>query len=180
MEREGWLANYNGPGGPDWLLGLACSALIAAEIQTQGARDRVQSAAAYYFDSPWVPQIHTLAIGIDAIVLLTAVVWLVSPWKRIAQSAMYFIAVFGFALCWGEVFYALQLQKNAVYELQQLPFIPVNNVGVAGAQVFGSYLILKSPSGKLGGWQSWVVKVGLCVAFWFFQFMLWQMIVPSR
>jgi hypothetical protein len=45
--------------------------------------------------------------------------------------------------------------------------------------VFGSYLILKTPSGKVQGWRAWAVKLALAVAFWFFQSMVWQMVVPK-
>ncbi len=179
MKSSPFFEKYSGPGGPDWLVAVACSMLIAAEIQTQTARQRIQSGASYYFDSPWVPQMHTLAIVIDGLMVALAMLWMVFQLKRFAQVGMVIVAVLGFALCWIEIVYALNLQAGTVYKLPGLPFQPVNNVGVIGAQVFGGYLILKTPSGKVQGWRAWVVKLALVTAFWFFQSMVWQMVVPK-
>jgi hypothetical protein len=179
MKGSPFFEKYRGPGGPDWMVAVACSMLIAAEVQTQSARQLVQSGAAYYFDSPWVPQIHTLALVVDGLVIALVMLWMVFQLKRFAQVAIVGVAALGLALCWFEVLYALRLQEGTVYVLGNLPFQPVNNVGVAGAQVFGSYLILKTPSGKVQGWRAWAVKLALAVAFWFFQSMVWQMVVPK-
>ena len=172
------LERFRGPGVVDWIAGLGCSVLIAGEVQMKGAREMLQSAAAYYFDSPWVPQIHALALTVDAAMIALVMLWLVSPFKRASQIAMTVVAAIGLLLCWAEIVYAVRIQAGAVFVLQQLPFQPVNNFGVGGAQVFASYLIFKFPSGRLAGWRSALVKVGLCVAFWMFQFMVWQMVAP--
>jgi hypothetical protein len=169
---------YRGPGGPDWLVAVACSTLVAAELQTQNARRQVQSGASYYFDSPWVPQIHTLALVIDVAIVAFAGVWMVFQLKRFSQTAMLFVAALGLALCWLELVYALQLQSGTVFVLNGLPYQPVNNVGLIGAQVFGTYLVFKTPSGKVHGWRAWTVKLVLAVALWFFQSVVWQMVVP--
>jgi hypothetical protein len=152
------------------------SELIAGEFKTQGERDRLQSAVSYYFDSPWVPQIHTLALVVDGLLIGLALLWLVTPLKRLGQVGMPIVAAAGLVLCWAEVLYAQRLQEGAVYVLLQMPFRPVNNVGVIGAQVFGTYLILRSPSGRLVGWRAWLVKAGLALGFWFFQAAVWQMV----
>lgn len=174
---EAALDRYRGPGAVDWIAGLACSGLVASEIQLGKTREMVQSATAYYFDSPWIPQLHTLALTVDVSMLALVMLWLVSPLKRACQVAMSTVALIGLVLAWGEVLYAVRLQEGAVFVLQNLPFQPVNNFGVAGAQVFASYLIFKLPSGRLTGWRSVLVKLGLCFAFWMFQFMVWQMVV---
>ncbi len=178
MKSSPFFEKYRGPGGPDWMVAIACSMLIAAEVQTSASRQQIQSGVSYYFDSPWVPQIHTLALVIDGLIIGLAVVWMVPRLARFAEGAMVAVAALGLLLCWFEVVYALRLQAGTVYVLPSLPFQPVNNVGVLGAQVFGSYLILKSPSGHMQGWRAWAVKLALAVAFWFFQFMVWQMVAP--
>lgn len=178
MKSSPLFEKYRGPGLADWLVALACSALIAAEIQTQGASQRAQSAASYYFESAWVPQIHVAALVVDGLMLLLAMVWLLTPTRKFARSAMTVVALAGLALCWGEILYALRVQEGAVYRLDGLPFQPANNAGVIGAQVFGTYLLLRAPAGRLEGWRAWAVKLALAAAFWVFQFMVWQMVVP--
>jgi hypothetical protein len=177
MKNSPLFEKYRGPGAADWLVTLACSALIATEIQTQGASQRAQSGASYYFESPWVPQLHVGALVIDGLMIALAMVWLLTPTRKFARVAMVCVAFVGLSLCWGEIMYALHVQEGAVYRLDGLPFQPVNNGGVIGAQVFGTYLLLRAPAGRLEGWRAWAVKSALAVAFWVFQFMVWQMVV---
>jgi hypothetical protein len=133
----------------------------------------------YYFDSAWISQIHWAALVIDGLMFLLVATWLVRPFRGVPRTLLAVVAVVGIALCWGELFYALRLQQGAVYVLQDLPFRPVNNGGVIGAQAFGTYLILRSPSERLKGWRFWLVSVALSVALWFFQVVLWQIVVPK-
>lgn len=163
------------PGVPEWLFGLACTFLVAAETQSQGERQRPQSAASYYFDAPIVGQLHWAGMVLCGLVVLAVLVWLATPLKKQARFALVCLAIAGFLLAWGEVFYALQAQEGSIYILSDLPFRPVNNLGVIGAQVFGTYLILKSPAGRLVGWKAWAVRVGLAIGLWYFQFFVWMM-----
>ena len=167
-----------GPGAADWLVAMCSTLLIAMEIQTQGARQLLQSAAVYYFDEPWIVQIHAAAIALDCAIVALCAAWFVTRFKKVTEAGMVALACVGLALCWAELVYALRLQEGAVYVLRDLPVRPVNNVGVVGAQVFGSYLLLKSPIVRLSGWREWLVKGGLAAAFWFFQAIVWQAIVP--
>ena len=179
MSVAGKRASYRGPGAADWIVAFASTILIALEIQTQEALGLLQSGTSYYFDSPWVPQIHRLAIGLDGLVFFFAALWLASPWKRLAERAMTVVAVLGLLLCWVEIVYATKLATGAVFILPQLPFRPVNNVGMVGAQVFGTYLLFKAPVVRLAGWRALLVKLVLAVAFWFFQSILWQIVGPK-
>jgi hypothetical protein len=163
------------PGAAEWLAALACSALIAAETQTQGERQRLQSATSYYFDAPYVPLLHTVSLVVDVLMVALPLAWLATSYKSLAQKALYYVAAFGLLLAWGEVLYALRLQEGAVYQLGQLPFRPINNLGVIGAQVFATYLILNSPAGRLTGWRAFLVKCALALGFWYFQAIVWQM-----
>lgn len=172
-------SDYHGPGWQDWLVSAGGTFLIAAEFRTQGARDTLQSAASYYFEQGGVQLMHSAALAIDGSLLVLAVVWITTRHKAAAQRAMVVIAAAGFALCWWEIIFALQSQADAVYVLTDLPFRPVNNLGVIGAQIFGSYLILKTPSGRLKPVPAVAVKVGLAVCLWLFQSVVWRFGVPQ-
>ena len=170
--------DYGGPGWHDWLVSVSATFLIAAEIRTQAARDVMQSSASYYFRNEGVQFMHNLALLIDGSLLVLAVVWVVSRYKTFAQRTMVAVAAAGFVLCWWEILSALRSQAGAVYVLTDLPFRPVNNLGIFGAQVFGSYLILKTPSGRMKPVPAVAVKVGLAVCLWVFQSVVWQVAVP--
>ena len=171
-------SGYDGPGWQDWLASVSASLLIAAEIRTQGARDALQSSASYYFQTDGVQLMHSAALVIDGSLLALAVVWVATRYKTFAERTMVAAAVAGFVLCWWEIVFAYRAQAGAVYVLIDLPFRPVNNLGMIGAQIFGSYLILKTPSGRMKPVPAVVVKVGLAVCLWVFQSVVWQIAVP--
>ncbi|HXH60727.1 MAG TPA: hypothetical protein VNI20_05155 [Fimbriimonadaceae bacterium] len=165
---------YDGPGLADWLVASACTLLFAANIQTNRMRQMVQSALSYYFDTPWVPQMHLVGNVIDGAIFAFAAVWLMTRFTKFAEVAMIVLAAVGMVLCWVELVYAVHVSTHSIYVLSDLPFQPINNVGVVGAQVFGSYLILKSASGSLKGWRAWLVKGALAVGLWLFQSVVWH------
>ena len=167
------------PGLAEWLVAFASTALIAVEVQGRGDLMRLQSSSAYYFDSPWVKQIHLGALVIDGLMIGLVAIWFLSRLRGWPLRLLPIVAGLGFLLCWGELLYALRLQEGAIYVLMDLPFRPVNNGGVIGAQVFGTYLILRIPNEKLKGWRVWLVGAGLSLALWFFQVVLWQIVVPK-
>lgn len=171
-------SDYHGPGWQDWLLSACATFLIGAEFRTQAARDTLQSSASYYFENEGVQLIHGVALAIDGSLLALAVVWIATRYKMFAERTMIMVAAAGFVLCWWEILFALWAQVGAVYVLTDLPFQPVNNLGMIGAQIFGSYLILKTPSGRMKPLPAVVVKVGLVVCLWVFQSVVWQTAVP--
>ena len=171
-------SEYCGPGWQDWLASVGATLLIAAEIRTQAARDTLQSSASYYFQTEGVQLMHSAALLIDGSLLALAVVWVATRYKTFAERTMVAAAAAGFVLCWWEIVFAFRAQAGAVYVLTDLPFRPVNNLGIVGAQVFGSYLILKTPSGRLKPAAAVAVKVGLAVCLWVFQSVVWQVAVP--
>ena len=121
---------------------------------------------------------HSAALLIDVSLLALELVWITTRFKRFAGRTMVAVAAVGFLLCWWEIVFALRAEAGAVYVLTDLPFRPVNNLGMFGAQVFGSYLILKTPSGGLKPMAGVAVKVGLAVCLWVFQSVVWQVAVP--
>lgn len=164
------------PGVAEWLVAFAASGMIAAEVQTKADLYRLQSSTAYYFDSPWVPALHWAGLAVNACVIALVMVWMVSPIKGTVRTLLGAMAAAGAVLCWVELVYALKLQQGAVYALLDLPLRPINNLGVIGAQVFGTYLILRSPTERLRGWRWWLVSAGLSLGLWLFQNVLWGMV----
>ena len=151
---------YDGPGLADWLVASACTLLFAANIQTNRMRQMVQSALSYYFDTPWVPQMHLVGNVIDGAIFAFAAVWLMTRFTKFAEVAMIVLAAVGMVLCWVELVYAVHVSTHSIYVLSVLPF--------------GSYLILKSASGSLKGWRAWLVKGALAVGLWLFQSVVWH------
>ncbi len=164
------------PGFAEWLLALAAMALIAAEVQTRQDIVRVQSSTAYYFDTPWVPQLHLAATVLDVLVFLLVGLWIVTPWRGRVRAVLGAVCVVAIVLGWGELVYAVRAQDGAVYRLLDLPFRPINNLGVIGAQVFGTYLILRSPTRRLKGWRWFLVAAMLSIGLWVFQNVLWRIV----
>ena len=165
---------YKGPGWVDWLASFGASFLIALEVNSRGARDLVQSGVSYYFREPWVANIHTLSVSLNIAFIACAAVWLVSRFKKPTERAMTVIACLSLVLIWTEMALALKAVEGAVYTLPELPFRPINNLGIAGSQVFGSYLIFKLPVANLKPLSVNLLKAGLCVCLWLLQAILWQ------
>lgn len=170
---------YDGPGWQDWLLSFASSVLIAAEIKTQAGRETLQSTASYYFAEPNVPLFHQAALIIDIAILAFVALWIVSPWKKASQTVLITLAGAGIGVCWSEAINAAQLQTDSVYVLSGLPFFPLNNIGIVGAQLFGTYLLFKIPTRGLKKIAEILIKVALAFCFWFAQTFAWQLVIPS-
>lgn len=171
---------YTGPAWEDWLASFGATILIALEINARGARDMVQSGVAYYFMEPGIEAVHTVSVSLNIAFLACAIVWLVTKYQKHAERAMVALAVVAFVLCWWELTYALQLQESSVFRLPELPFRPINNLGIVGAQVFGGYLIFKLPHQHLKAVPLFLIKSGLCVCLWAFQAVVWQAFFVPR
>lgn len=171
---------YNGPGLLDWLTSFGATILIALEINARGARDMVQSGVSYYFIEPGIESIHTISVSLNILFLVCAGLWIIGKFKKPAQWTMIGIAAVAVVLCWAELLYSLRLIEGAVYTLPELPWRPINNLGIVGAQVFGSYLIFKLPQTSLKAMPAFLVKAGLCVCLWFAQAVAWQAFFVPR
>jgi len=155
---------YQGPGAQEWAIGLVAAVLLAADVQARLGSETVQTAARYYFRVQGVALFQGLSLALDALVVLTVLVWLVWPrTKRAASVVLLFCAVVGPPLVWGELMLAMLSQRGAMYVLTGLPFRPINNFGLIGSSAFWLYLVSKQRfAPKL--WLDIFVKVVLALA----------------
>lgn len=163
------------PGFTEWALVLTTTALGAAEFQTQSSRERIQSATAYYFQYPSISNIHLIALVIDGLIFAIPVLWILTPAKKLCRNALGLVVFLGFALCWYEAIYASRLESNII-TLPTLPFSPINNYGLIGAQVFGTYIILSLPTSKGNKLVFAFIRVALAMCLWFAQLAIWTVI----
>ena len=140
---------YTGPGAPEWVLGLATTALLSGNIQTRFNTEGLQNANRYYFKVAGVYAFQNLGIAIDILIISAVVGWLVWPHGRKGfELAAMIGALLGPPIVWGELILALYTQPNGVFVLDSLPVRPVNNLGVLGASVFFLYLLSKQQFSK--------------------------------
>ena len=131
---------YEGPGVAEWVLGFACSALIATQLRSATLPIDPQTALSYYFANPNVRLFHNLAIALDALIVICVAAW-IFMWRRavIWQALIAIFALLGTGLIWFELVQALSISGQN-YTLTSLPFTPINNVGLLGAGLFVGYL----------------------------------------
>jgi hypothetical protein len=109
--------------------------------------------------------------------ILVAALWIMRPkWGYQCQHALTLISGMGFVVAWLELVTALRSLDGAPFRLDGLPYDPVSNLGLGGAQVFATYMMLRLPDGRLGPKAGLGVKLGLAVCSWIIQLMLWTLI----
>ncbi len=172
------IAAYRGPAAVEWLYGLALSFLIATNLQTFALMRDPQTAARYYSEIPGVLPMQYGGMAVSFLVLSTCMAWIVRPdQKPLYLKILAVLAVVGTLLGWIELARALAIAKDSFFELHELPFRPVHNMGLLGPQVHLSYLILRSPGGQTLQGRSWLVRIGLCLCLALAQWALWDRVV---
>ncbi|MBL8066296.1 MAG: hypothetical protein JNM34_10625 [Chthonomonadaceae bacterium] len=157
-------------------LSLACSVMLAVEVSTGRSFDLPQSAERYYLSERLTTLFHLTAGTIDVLVLVSTLIWIfTSKSAMVVRVTLVCLSLIGIALAWTEIVYAHHtgVQK---YQLQDLPYRPVGNAGLFGAQLFATYLILQLKSGKLGAWSSAMVKICLALSFFLIQLLVWEVV----
>ena len=169
--------------GPTWaeiLLSFGCSMLIATDVLTGRASILPQTAEAYYTAYKEVQAFHFWSVFLDVTVLVTTLGWILFSSKaHWFKTALLVFAIVGVVLAWSELVWAAHLRSAPVFHLSELPFRPLGNSGIVGAQLFGTYILVRLPSGKVGGWQAIFIKGGLAVCLWALQMLLWDGISRS-
>jgi len=136
-----------------------------------------QTADRYYFEQSWVTPVHATALVIDVLLIVATAVGIFLSRRRIkVEPLLAAFAYLGILLAWSEIFLALRTQPNELYRLTQLPFRPINNSGLLGAQVFASYLVFKLPPGRLGAWSNFWIRFAIAVGILAFQLLLFEVI----
>lgn len=166
------------PGASEWLLAFATMALAATEFQLRTTQGRVHSSLTYYFQEPGIAPIHFAATVLDVLIFAVPVVWILSSRGTACKAVMMVLCSVGVALCWIEAVRASGLQ-GGVYSLQSLPYAPLNNFGLIGAQVFGTYLVFKLPWPDRRWLPGILVRSTISLCLWLSQVAVWSVVAKS-
>jgi hypothetical protein len=175
MIPEQW--TYVGPGGREWAFSFAVTALTANSLMASVNMQELLSAERFYSAVPWVGTIHTAAYVVNVAILALVALWVFLSKRQVSFGwVIMALSVIGAILCWAEIGVALRTQPNPVFVLRELPFRPINNLGLAGAQVFLTYLVFKIPDGGMRTWPALVVKASLALCLWLLQLAIWEVV----
>ena len=140
---------YSGPRLAEWILAFACTVLLGSNLQNRLGTEGVQTADRYYFLSPQVQVLQVAGCLVDVAVILGCVAWLVWPKRaRIWEMVLLVVVALGAPIAWLELVHALSTQPNGVYVLGELPYRPINNVGIVGSTVFLLYVVAAQRFGR--------------------------------
>lgn len=167
-------ASFEGPGWQEWALSFVCTLLVGYGAFVGREMADPQAAERYYSQLPGVQAFQIGGLAVSLGVLVSTLAWIVLRRSAWLMGVVRVLAVAGILLAWGEIVRASNSQPDPVFVLNQLPFRPVNNMGVVGAQAFASYLILRGPSGSGSPWAWLLAKAGLSVCVWMFQLVVWD------
>ena len=172
---EQW--TYSGPGWVEWAFSFAVTVLTAGSINARREMSDIMSAARYYSQVDGVILLHNLAFVVNTLFLLTVAAWIFLSRRQVPFSWVpQVLAVLGACLAWTEIVIARGTQPNSTYILESLPYRPINNMGLLGAQVFLMYLIFKSRSGELKPWPAFLIKAAFCLCLWLLQLGAWEIL----
>ena len=117
---------------------------------------------------------HGTAIAILFLIIGSLAVWIAFPrFANALRLVVITLAVMGFGLVWFELARAAVI-VDPRFTLQDLPFHPINCMGVIGATVFGSYILLKLPSGLLKPLPATLIKASFILSLFIAQLMLFE------
>lgn len=139
---------YQGPGLLDWLLGFACTILIGLEFKNFIAASSPQTSIGYYWQEPFVRQIHAGAIVLNFLALAVMGIWIFRPTMRKIMSILLLsVALLSFLLIWTELvlFFA---PRQRFYLMSGVPFWPIVNLGLYGSTLYFGYMLFKLPKPK--------------------------------
>lgn len=172
MQKQDWIR----PGWKEYLLALACTALLGYQFQLHQSFKRPQSAGSYYSQEPFVMPLQILGMGLLAAIVLTTVLWLIFLDRAVLWSTIMKVASsLGVVTVWTELAIAHHYSnlESTVYLLTRLPIVPINSAGIIGSSVFLGYLVL-SAGGKERSSGMVLMKVGLVLCFAVAQRVLWD------
>lgn len=176
MIPEQW--TYVGPGWREWLFSFAVTALTGNSIMASVNMTELLSAERFYAREPGIGFLHTAAYAVNILILALIALWVFLSRRQVSFGwVIMALAAAGAGLCWIEVGLALKTQPNPIYVLRELPFRPINNLGLGGAQVFLTYLVFKIPEGGLRMWPALVIKAALALCVWLLQLAVWEMVL---
>jgi len=158
-------------------LSLAATTLIGLEILNFRNAADPQTADRYYFEQSWVPWLHYGAIAINVAVVGATMVGVFLSRRTIRTEPLVgILAYLGVLLAWSEIMLALRSQPTELYRLVDLPYRPMNNFGLLGAQIFVTYLVFKLPAGRLGAWQVFLLRTSLAIGAFLAQLLVYELV----
>lgn len=156
------------------MYGVAVSILGAFELSEFLDSGRTQTADSYYFQVPGIATFHVLGLAVVALSLLCLATWIAMPkFAPVLRVVVVGLAMFGFALVWAELARATVI-RDPRFLLESLPFRPINNLGLIGANVFGGYMLLKLPAGLLRPFPATVIKLTFVAGLVIVQLMIYE------
>jgi hypothetical protein len=166
---------YRGPGALEWIFSFLATILIGSQLMVFRRAGEPQTSYGYYFQESGVETIHWAAVVVNGLFIATTLYAIVRGRKQGAVTVLWVTAALvGIALAWYELARIVNAPANPLYVFDALPFRPVNNFGLLGAQIYGSYLLLKLPDGDLPKWLSFIVKIGFAACFFALQAVAWD------
>lgn len=172
---------YQGPGWAEWLLGFGVTALAATQLRSFLDDVAPQTALSYYYQEPGVRTFHVLAMGIDLLIVCLVALW-IFVWRKaeIWAIGIVILCTAGAGLAWFEIVRAINPISDKVYELEGLPFYPINNLGILGAGIFVGYIALKLPMGEIGKFAQAMTKIALVVSMIGVQWILFEQVARGK
>lgn len=172
---EQW--TYVGPGWREWVFSFAVTILTGNSLLASSNMDELLSAERFYRQVRWVSELHTAAYVVNIAIVALIALWIFMARRRVSFLwVIMALAAVGAVLCWIEIGIALGTQPNPIFVLRELPFRPINNLGLVGSQIFLMYLIFKIPQGGMKTWPALVVNLALSLCLWLLQLAVWEVV----
>lgn len=163
------------PGAWEWLAGLSATVLLGYQSTLLQSAMRAQTGFRYYVEDHHTVWMHQGAQAINASILLLALCgFFARSWLPTLRRLMYAAMGAGAALVWWELVNLSRLPPTATYAFDQLPYIPVNNLGVLGSQVFLTMLLAAVRLRGVPALQAFGIKAALVLGLFFAQLALWE------
>lgn len=176
-----WRLAYRGPGWQEWALSVFCTGLTSYQIQNYRSAGDPQTSLRYYMETPGVLAMQAMATAINIAVLATTLAWILfGDKRRIFARLTPLLAAGGFVLAWTELTKAVALLPSPVFTLTELPLRPIGNMGLVGAQVFLTYLLLRLPNGRLPANRAVLLKLAFAAGALIVQVMAWDGVFAGR
>ena len=158
----------------EWALSLCATAGIAAGFRVNELASEPYSALRVYLSHADVFFVRRFQFGLNASVIVLTAIWLFSAkCARFSRMTLPLVAILIAGAAWAELALALKWSVDSQYLVSGLPFAPVANFGLLGAQVALCYLVTLIPDDRLGTWRGVLVKVGLAAALYLVQLLVW-------
>lgn len=164
------------PGAWEWIGGFMGTLLFGYQSTLLQSAARPHSGFRYYVEEHHTLWIHQFALVLNASIVLLALsgfyarAWL--PQLRLGMRSAMGLGVF---LIGFELVNLSRMPATATYAFGQLPYIPVNNLGLLGSQLYLTMLLAALPLRGVPALQAFGIKAALAIGLFLAQNMVWEM-----